>query len=27
LMLDLRCLTDQTGFLSALSGLDGHELE
>jgi L-seryl-tRNA(Ser) seleniumtransferase len=27
LVLDLRCLTDQTGFLSALSRLDGHELE
>ncbi len=27
LLLDLRCLTDQMGFLSALSGLDGRELE
>ena len=27
LTLDLRCLTDETGFLSELSGLDGHELE
>jgi len=27
LMLDLRCLTDHAGFLSELSGLNGHELE